>query len=129
MYVAYNVGSGMPGDAEGVGLMSTESLVVVKLDQDGGGQAPRVFEVLEQTGLLDEVSEHGVEMVAPGVVGFRIPRERTDSVVLALACGGFVNVRAYDAEADKDSTMMKGGEDEAPLRAGKGIISRNKTQQ
>jgi hypothetical protein len=37
--------------------------VVVKLDHNGGGQAPRFFEVLEQAGLLDEVSEHGVELI------------------------------------------------------------------
>jgi len=77
--------------------------VVVKLDDNGAVQAPLVFEVLEQVGLLDEVSEHGVEMIGPGVLGFRIPRERMDSVVLALECGGFANVRAYDVEEGRDS--------------------------
>jgi hypothetical protein len=77
--------------------------VVVNLDHNGGGQAPRLFEVLEQAGLLDEVSEHGVELIEPGVSGFRIPRERMDSVVLALEGGGFVNVRAYDAQAGQES--------------------------
>ena len=80
----------------------TESLVVVKLDHDRE-QAPLIFEVLEQAGLLDEVSEHGVEMVEPGAVGFRIPRERMDVVVLALECGGFVNVRAYEVQSGRDS--------------------------
>ena len=84
--------------------MNTESLVVVKLDHNRGVQAPQVFEVLEQAGLLDEVSEHGVEMIEPGVVGFRIPRERIDSVVLALECSGFANVRAYDAKTDDART-------------------------
>ena len=77
-------------------MKNTESLVVVKLGHNGGVQAPLVFAVLEQTGLLDEVSERGVELIEPGVLGFRISRERADSVVLALECGGFVNVRAYD---------------------------------
>ena len=83
-------------------MSNTESLVVVKLDHNGG-QAPLVFEVLEQAGLLDEVSEHGAEMVEPGALGFRVPRERMDAVVLALECGGFVNVRAYDVQEGRDS--------------------------
>jgi len=91
-----------PEARKGSGVSNTESLVVVKLDHNGG-QAPLVFELLEQAGLLDEVSEHGVEMVDPGAVGFRIPRERMDAVVLALECGGFVNVRAYDVEEGRDS--------------------------
>ena len=82
--------------------------MVVKLDHNGG-QAPLVFEVLEQAGLLDEVSEHGVEMVEPGAVGFRIPRERMDAVVLALECGGFVNVRAYDVQPIREMEEGKGG--------------------
>jgi hypothetical protein len=97
-----NSTSGNSGGSKGIGVSNTESLVVVKLDHNGG-QAPLVFEVLEQAGLLDEVSEHDVEMVEPGAVGFRIPRERMDAVVLALECGGFVNVRAYDVQADHDS--------------------------
>jgi len=81
----------------------TESLVVVKLDHDGE-QAPLVFEVLEQAGLLGEVSQHGVEMVEPGALGFRVRRDRIDAVVLALECGGFVNVRAYEVQPGQDST-------------------------
>jgi hypothetical protein len=88
--------------SKGSDVSNTESLVVVKLDHNGG-QAPLVFEVLEQAGLLDEVSEHGVEMVEPGAVGFRIPRGRMDAVVLALACGGFANVRAYDVQDGRDT--------------------------
>jgi hypothetical protein len=80
----------------------TESLVVVKLGHNGGA-APIVFEVLEQAGLLEEVSEHDVEMVEPGALGFRVPRERMDAVVLALECGGFVNVRAYEVQPGQDS--------------------------
>jgi hypothetical protein len=80
----------------------TESLVVVKLGHNGG-EAPMVFEVLEQAGLLEEVSEHDVEMVEPGALGFRVPRERMDAVVLALECGGFVNVRAYEVQPGQDS--------------------------
>jgi hypothetical protein len=83
-------------------LSNMESLVVVKLDHNGG-EALLVFEVLEQAGLLEEVSEHDVEMVEPGAVGFRVPRERMDAVVLALECGGFVNVRAYEVQAGHDS--------------------------
>jgi hypothetical protein len=82
-------------------VSNTESFVVVKVDHNGG-QAPLVFEVLEQAGLLDGVSEHGVEMIEPGAVGFRIPRGRIDAVVLALECGGFVNVRAYDVQSNPD---------------------------
>lgn len=93
---------GTPETRKGSDVSNTESLVVVKLDHNGG-QAPLVFEVLEQAGLLDEVSEHGVEMVEPGAVGFRILREHMDAVVLALECGGFVNVRAYDVQAGHDS--------------------------
>jgi hypothetical protein len=80
----------------------TESLVVVKLDHDGE-RAPLVFEVLEQAGLLAEVSEDGVEMVEPGALGFRVPRERMDAVVLALECGGFTNVRAYEVQLGQDN--------------------------
>jgi hypothetical protein len=80
----------------------TESLVVVKLDHDGE-RAPLVFEVLEQAGLLAEVSEDGVEIVEPGALGFRVSRERMDAVVLALECGGFVNVRAYEVQPGQDS--------------------------
>jgi hypothetical protein len=80
----------------------TESLVVVKLDHDGE-RAPLVFEVLEQAGLLAEVSEDGVEIVEPGALGFRVSRERMDAVVLALECGGFVNVRAYEVQPGLDS--------------------------
>ena len=61
-----------------------------------------MFEVLEQAGLLDGVSEHGVEMIEPGAVRFRIPRGRMDAVILALECGGFVNVRAYDVQSNPD---------------------------
>jgi hypothetical protein len=80
----------------------TQSLVVVKLDRDAE-RAPVVFEVLEKAGLLAEVSEDGVEMVEPGALGFRVPRERMDAVVLALECGGFVNVKAYEVQPGQDS--------------------------
>lgn len=80
----------------------TESLVVVKLDHDSE-RAPRVFELLEQAGLLAEVSEDGVEIVEPDALGFRVSRERMDAVVLALECGGFVNVRAYEVKPGQDS--------------------------
>ena len=83
-------------------MSNTESLVVVKLDHNGG-QAPLVFEVLEQAGLLDEVSEHGAGMVEPGALGFRVPRERMDAVVLALECSGFVNVKSYEVQPGHDS--------------------------
>jgi hypothetical protein len=79
-----------------------ESLVVVKLDHDGE-RAPLVFEVLEKAGLLDEVSEDGVEMVEPGALGFRVSRERMDAVVLALECGGFANVKAYEVQSGQNS--------------------------
>lgn len=72
-----------------------QSLVVVKLDHDGI-RAPLVFEALEKAGLIAEVSEDGAEMVEPGALAFRVSRERMDAVVLALECGGFVNVRAYE---------------------------------
>jgi len=45
-----------------------------------------------------------------------VPRERMDAVVLALECGGFVNVRAYEVQAGHDSARWKGGDgkQEAP---------------
>jgi hypothetical protein len=89
-----------PEVRKGSSVSNAKSLVVVKLDHNGG-QAPLVFEVLEQAGLLGEVSEHGAEMVEPGALGFRVPRERMDAVVLALECGGFVNVRAYEVQAGR----------------------------
>jgi len=109
---------GTPEARKGSGVSNTESLVVVKLDHNGG-QAPLVFEVLEQIGLLDEVSEHGVEMVEPGAVGFRIPRERMDAVVLALECGGFVNVRAYDVQQAERQQGERGeaGHDQGTVAA------------
>lgn len=76
--------------------------MVVKLDHNGG-QAPAVFEVLEQAGLLGEVSESELDLVEPGAVGFRIPRDRMAAVVLALECSGFTDVRAYEVEASRDS--------------------------
>jgi hypothetical protein len=82
---------------ERIEVSNTESLVVVKLDHNGG-QAPLVFEVLEQAGLLAEVSENELEMAESGAVGFRVPRDRMEAVVLALECNGFANVRAYEVQ-------------------------------
>lgn len=84
-------------------MSHTESLVVVKLGHSRG-QAPLVFEVLEQAGLLSEVSENELEMVEPGAVGFRVPRDRMAAVVLALECSGFEGVRAYEVQASQDRT-------------------------
>lgn len=81
-------------------MSNTESLVVVKLDHNSG-QAPLVFEVLEQAGLLGEVSENELEMAEPGAVGFRVPRDRMAAVVLALECSGFADVRAYEVQAGR----------------------------
>lgn len=64
-----------------------------------GEQAPLVFEILEQAGLLGEVSEEGVEMIEAGAVGFRVPQEQVAAVVLALDCGGLVDVRAYEVRS------------------------------
>ena len=80
-----------------------QSLVVVKLDHDGERAPLILLEVLEKAGLLAEVSEDGVEVVEPGALGFRVPRERMDAVVLALECGGFVNVKAYEVQPGQDS--------------------------
>jgi hypothetical protein len=104
-------GSKLPKTRKASRVSNTESLVVVKLDHNGG-QAALVFEVLEQAGLLDRVSEHGMDMVEPGAVGFRIPRERMDAVVLALECGGFVNVRAFDVQEGLDSTERRKEDDD-----------------
>ncbi|HEX5600249.1 MAG TPA: hypothetical protein VFX46_06425 [Hyphomicrobiaceae bacterium] len=82
-------------------MSHAESLVVVKLDHKGG-QAPAVFEALEQAGLLGEVSESELDLVEPGAVGFRIPRDRMAAVVLALECNGFADVRAYEVQHDRD---------------------------
>ena len=83
-------------------MSNTESLVVVKLDHNGG-QAPLVFEVLEQAGLLDEVSENELEMVEPGAVGFRDPAGPAwTAVVLALECSGFADVRAYEVQPSRE---------------------------
>jgi hypothetical protein len=78
-----------------------ESLVVVKLDGNGA-RAPLVFEVLEQAGLLGEVSENELEMAESGAVGFRVPRDQMAAVVLALECGGFVDVRAYEVRSGQE---------------------------
>jgi hypothetical protein len=78
-----------------------ESLVVVKLDGNSA-RAPLVFEVLEQAGLLGEVSENELEMAESGAVGFRVPRGQMAAVVLALECGGFADVRAYDVRSSHE---------------------------
>ena len=90
------------GDRKDRGVSNAESLVVVKLDHNGG-QALSVFEVLEQAGLLGEVSENELDLVEPGAVGFRIPRDRMAAVVLALECSGFADVRAYEVQPNRDS--------------------------
>ena len=82
-------------------MSNAESLVVVKFDHNGS-QAPLVFEVLEQAGLLGEVSEHGVETVEPGALGFRVPRDQMAAVVLALECSGFTDVRAYEVQPSRE---------------------------
>jgi hypothetical protein len=82
-------------------VSNAESLVVVKLDHNVG-QAPLVFEVLEQAGLLSEVSENELEMVEPRAVGFRVPRAQMAAVVLALECSGFTDVRAYEVQPSRD---------------------------
>lgn len=75
--------------------------MVVKLDHNGS-QAPLVFEVLEQAGLLGEVSENELEVVEPGAVGFRVPRDQMVAVVLALECSGFADVRAYEVQQRRE---------------------------
>jgi hypothetical protein len=77
--------------------VNTESLVVVRLDRNAG-QAPLVFEVLEHAGLLGKVSENELEMVEPGALGFRVPRNQMAAVVLALECNGFADVKAYEVQ-------------------------------
>ena len=84
-------------------MSQTESLVVVKLGHNGG-QAPAVFEVLEQAGLLGEVSENELEMAEPDAVGFRVPRDRMAAVVLALECNGFPDVRAYEVQPSSQTS-------------------------
>ena len=79
-----------------------ESLVVVKLDGNSA-RAPLVFEVLEQAGLLGEVSENELEMVELGAVGFRVPRDQMAAVVLALECSGFADVRAYEVRSSHET--------------------------
>ena len=78
-----------------------ESLVVVRLGRHGE-RAPLVFEILEQAGLLGEVSEEGVEMIEAGALGFRVPRDQMAAVVLALECSGFADVRAYEVQSHRD---------------------------
>ena len=80
---------------------NAESLVVVKLDHNGS-QAPLVFEVLEQAGLLGE-AENELELVESGAVGFRVPRDRMAAVVLALECNGFADVRAYEVQPSRET--------------------------
>jgi hypothetical protein len=87
---------------KGWGVSNAESLVVVKLDHNSG-HAPVLFEVLELAGLLGEVSEGELDLVEPGAVGFRIPRDRMAAVVLALECSGFSDVRAYEVQSNRDS--------------------------
>ena len=88
-----------------------ESLVVVRL-RHLGQRPPPIYEVLEQAGLLGEVSEDGVEMVEAGAFGFRVPRDRMAEVVLALECSGFDDVRAYEVQPPREHTS-KGGTDSA----------------
>jgi hypothetical protein len=75
-----------------------EALVVVRLGRHPE-QAPLVFEILEQTGLLGEVSEEDVEMIETGALGFRVPQDQMAAVVLALECSGFADVRAYEVQS------------------------------
>lgn len=75
--------------------------MVVRL-HDNPSQAPLVFEVLEQAGLLAEVTENELEMVEAGAVGFRVPRDQMAAVVLALECSGFSDVRAYEVQPSQD---------------------------
>lgn len=84
-------------------MSNAESLVVVKLDHNGN-QAPMVFEVLEQVGLLGEVSDSDLEMIESGAVGFRVPRDRMAAVVLALECNGFTDVRAYEVQTSRETS-------------------------
>jgi len=93
-------GGGRSKRREGSIVGIAESLVVVKLD---GNSAPAsfVFEVLEQAGLLGEVSENELEMVDSGTVGFRVPRDQMAAVVLALECSGFSDVRAYEVRSSQ----------------------------
>jgi len=91
-----------------------ESLVVVKLD-GGSTRASFVFEVLEQAGLLGEVTDNELEMVESGAVGFRVPRDQMAAVVLALECGGFADVRAYDVAVQSTDGGVKGGESNQAL--------------
>ena len=88
--------------SKGSRVSNAESLVVVKVDHNGA-QAPAVFEVLEQAGLLGDVSEGELDLVEPGAVGFRIPRDRMTAVVLALECSGFADVRAYEVQPSRNS--------------------------
>ncbi len=81
---------------------AAESVVVVKLGHNGA-DAPRVFEVLEQVGLLGDVSETEVEVAEQGAVGFRVPRDRMAAVVLALECSGFADVKAYDVQTSRET--------------------------
>ena len=83
-------------------MSNTESLVVVRLDRNRG-QAPLVFEVLEQAGLLGEVSENELEMLEPGALGFRVPRDHMAAVVLVLECNGFADVRAYEVQQGRET--------------------------
>ena len=83
-------------------MSKAESLVVVKLDHNGG-QAPLVFEVLEQAGLLGEVFENELELLESGAMGFRVPRDRMAAVVLALECNGFADVRAYEVQPSRET--------------------------
>jgi hypothetical protein len=70
-------------------VSNTESLVVVRLDHNGG-QAP--------------LSENELEMAEPGAVGFRIPRDQMAAVVLALECNGFPDVRAYEVQPSSETS-------------------------
>jgi hypothetical protein len=65
--------------------------------------------VLEQAGLLGEVSEEAVEMAEVGALGFRVPNDRMEEVVLALECSGFHDVRAYEVQQPPRAATAKGG--------------------
>jgi len=99
----------LPGGEKGISIVSNaESLVIVRLGRNNK-EAPIVFEVLEQVGLLGEVYENEMEMVEPGAVGFRIPRDRMVVAVLALECNGFADVKAYEVQPSYETRTRKEG--------------------
>lgn len=73
--------------------------VVVKLAGHRGSTT--VFQVLQLLGIAADTTPPEPDLVPAGGFGFRIARERTAEVMLALESAGFPEIRAYEARVEQ----------------------------